>query len=689
MTQKKIKIAVSYLLCIVMLCACGRKEISSDKIELLDPVSATSNTEKVAYRDLFNYRLYSGFVLPYVEEYAFAKNATMKSFAAFYGQEVKKGDVLVYADAEKLEESIEALQDKIDDLLENYEEKIDTLDERRKEIEEEMAWPLQVQVLQQGIENPQLSRQIDLYNKQLEKIDLQKKQAKETYDLEKKHYDTQMKELKAEKKEQTIVSKIDGTIVASNNYESGQTIREGDAVVAVANESQKLFRCTYMSAKTIASMQDIYAIVNGKRYEVTYIPYENSEYNKLEAKGESVYSIFEIVDENEEVKVGDFLELVMIVKEVDHVLSVPKASIHKDEKGSYVYVVENNVSTRKDITLGYSDGIYSEVLAGLSENEDILLNDFNNYGSTTYMVTRGDYSTDFEMGSYVSYQQYNVIRNPVKNGVVHMVEFLVPSFTIVHKGDVIAKIWVEKDEVQDTQRQMKLQRLTERLADLENDTEHLKENAKNIANKKEQLEKLKEEIAAAEKDYTVTEITSEYDGLILNRPYFEKDEELPYYSPITYIAKTDESFLDVDNEGGILSLNDEVTIEYTTNSNEKAFTTGKVVSVSPIALSSYFTSTSVKVKINEEAIDDIMFIGSENEYSWGRIRMNVTAKARCMNNILLVPVKAVTEKDGQTYVNVIDDNGNITARSFIAGGYDKEYYWVAQGLEEGMKLCSK
>ena len=67
----------------------------------------------------------------------------------------------------------------------------------------------------------------------------------------------------------------------------------------------------------------------------------------------------------------------------------------------------------------------------------------------------------------------------------------------------------------------------------------------------------------------------------------------------------------------------------------------------------------------------------------------MSAVVREMDNVLLVPKAAVTEQNGHTYVNVVQEDGSVVARSFIAGGSDMEYYWVIDGLEEGMKLCYK
>ncbi len=68
-------------------------------------------------------------------------------------------------------------------------------------------------------------------------------------------------------------------------------------------------------------------------------------------------------------------------------------------------------------------------------------------------------------------------------------------------------------------------------------------------------------------------------------------------------------------------------------------------------------------------------------------RYGVEAKLREMDHVLVVPRSAVREINGRPYVNVVESDGSIVRRSFIAGGYDKSNYWVVEGLTEGMELC--
>ena len=81
--------------------------------------------------------------------------------------------------------------------------------------------------------------------------------------------------------------------------------------------------------------------------------------------------------------------------------------------------------------------------------------------------------------------------------------------------------------------------------------------------------------------------------------------------------------------------------------------------------------------------------GSSQEFDgwWNRSRFKVTVQIRSMRGVLLVPKKAVKEKNGCTYVKVKNQDGKAFYQSFIAGGSDLSNYWVVEGLSEGMEIC--
>lgn len=60
---------------------------------------------------------------------------------------------------------------------------------------------------------------------------------------------------------------------------------------------------------------------------------------------------------------------------------------------------------------------------------------------------------------------------------------------------------------------------------------------------------------------------------------------------------------------------------------------------------------------------------------------------KTMDNVVLVPKAAVTVKDEHTYVKVFEEDGSVISVSFLAGGSNGDYYWVIEGLTEGMTIC--
>ena len=91
--------------------------------------------------------------------------------------------------------------------------------------------------------------------------------------------------------------------------------------------------------------------------------------------------------------------------------------------------------------------------------------------------------------------------------------------------------------------------------------------------------------------------------------------------------------------------------------------------------------------IDKKDLPNVVMARTEN---WRDPRPYViNAVTREMDNVLVVPRSAVTETNGVTYVNVMDEQGNVKACSFVAGGYDNTNYWIIEGLSEGMVVCLK
>lgn len=107
--------------------------------------------------------------------------------------------------------------------------------------------------------------------------------------------------------------------------------------------------------------------------------------------------------------------------------------------------------------------------------------------------------------------------------------------------------------------------------------------------------------------------------------------------------------------------------------------TGKVVSVSSAPRMRRWDNP-VKV------VDAII----ELEQKIGKLSPGMTATGQVevenVSNVLLAPIKAVREKDGQVFVNVPGGDGRGQERTIRVGRKNQQFVEVLEGLREGEKV---
>ena len=59
-------------------------------------------------------------------------------------------------------------------------------------------------------------------------------------------------------------------------------------------------------------------------------------------------------------------------EEADNVVVLPSEVVNIGKEGSFCYVLENGVITKKDITTGISSDEYVEVLDGIKEGDEVI-----------------------------------------------------------------------------------------------------------------------------------------------------------------------------------------------------------------------------------------------------------------------------------------------------------------------------
>ena len=261
-------------------------------------------------------------------------------------------------------------------------------------------------------------------------------------------------------------------------------------------------------------------------------------------------------------------------------------------------------------------------------------------------------------------------------------------------GQALAKIEVFTDEIDINRVQRKIQRHQERLNRLlekkskiySGEIDRSLERA--IESRQKAIEDLNEELAELTEYSGEVTLTAPYAGIITNVMELEIGDLISYNQKLVQIADQSLCYVIVQDQEGQLSYGNEATITYVGEGSTKKEIIGTVVSVNKTTLSKPLQAGFALILISEEDIGDIAKYGSTvGSGGWNRNRFEVTAPIRTVENVVLIPKKAVTVYNQNTFVKMKRQDGSFTYVSFIAGGSDLENYWVAEGLDEGMEVC--
>ncbi|MBP5281487.1 MAG: HlyD family efflux transporter periplasmic adaptor subunit [Lachnospiraceae bacterium] len=699
----------------------GKTGTESAQIELIDPVNAEVSFEEVMSRTLYDASIYAATVVPYVEEYSAEYAFGFGSYGAYFGEAVSASQEIIKANTDSIDEQIKAKKEYIISMQEEYDEYVEKQTEalqEQRELEGRFQREMQKNEAQkppqfitneeeEEVTNPEYEQWLYQYEFNTgcyriakndgDIIEHEMEKKRTLFEMDMKHEKYLLKSLQNSRSRTTVTTNMSGEIVALRWFDEDNTYVPAEtAVVAVGDMSQKLLRCEYVNKNTIKNAKEVYAVIDGQRYDVEYHAISSDEYARLSANGGKVYSTFTLLGAGDEVNIGDYAVITIISKQFDNVLSVPKGAIKKDDAGSYVYVYENGKNVYKQISTGFSDGIYTEVITGLNLGDKVLYDAATTVSAeNTMKLTKGSYSTEFSGRAQLIYPSTESLTNPVEYGTVYFGEYLVERYQHVNKGDVVATIRVEPDNLTLRRNETRLTRLRERLADYkERNKDHADEEYYKTAveNYEEQIKDITEIINDMKSAFATKKIVAEKTGIIISMQDFKAESIVQKGAWIMQIADENTCYVEVEDTNQILQYGNEVQVVYTVgdrNNQQERSVTGKVVSMSRMGVSADLQTDNTEVLLPKEEIAN-MLEGMTMWDFWNRYRYEVRAKTRNMDNVVIVPRTAVYDYGGgKTYVYVKDENGNAKAQAFVSGGHNDTYYWVIAGLTEGMEICLK
>ena len=706
-------ILISLLILSLTLTGCSSSpdiEEETEAIELIEPVGAAQSYDYATNRSLYDSMVLSSVVVPKVASFSAERDQYFDKYEFSCGDEVNKGDSLVRFRTEEVNKELVKLDEEIADFESDYISEVGLLNKRISDAEEAVYKANSDYMSNYSYEPPKdnegaytmFEKMIlpseGAYKRELlacNKLKEQLKEKTELYLLEHKYYEKKRELLIEKNSENAITSNVNGQVVAIGYYYDGDLINKDTNIVAVGDTSIKMLKTDYITRETIAKAYDVYAIVNGKRYELTYEPMDKVIYNQILNEEGVVYSSFYIDDANDEIKMGDYAVVVLIKDKRSDVLTIPQSALTKDGESYYVYCLDDNgASIYTQVDIGFRDGVYAEVLGGIKEGDKVITDNVPKKGKNTLTLAYDKCSTPLDTTGYLFYPTSEWMRNPVDTGTTYVKEICVEENEMVTKGQTLMKLEVLADDIEIDRLSREIDRNQTRLVKklkkkTDNDAKNIIDRSleESIISMQRTVDRDLRSLKKLTKYKGIIEIKAPFDGIINEKIVLEEGDLIYENDRLVRISNDASVFVIVKDTNDQLAFGNEAAVTYKDKENNQVTTKGRVVTVSNTALAQGLKHDYSLIAIPKDDSGDIQVSTRASAGNWDRAMMKVNVETRSMDNVLVIPKSAVSIENGKTYVNVVLADGSVKKTSFVSGGGNVNSYWVAEGLEEGMTIC--
>lgn len=356
-------------LCILvfLLSGCGSSSNTNSKQDSFIPVEelvkeAAGNevmTTKATIMDIKKTILLDAQIDCTFTELRFSDTGKFLEYSYTLGDYVKKGEVIAYSDEKDLKEQVEDARED----LKNY---VDDYNASKKECESE------IEVLKLKLQDVNLSNMERMNQKlTIEEKELYLKHLKRQHAIMKEKKEHQLSKLKNKIGTNQIVAPHDGVIVFQRYIEKGSYISDEDVYIAISKPDEYYAVCDKINESTVKQAKRIYALKDGREYELTFQEPDAVEDAKRKDRNIDLHSklLFETTDEN--IQFGDYAVVAIVISEANQVIGIPKITMKSDTVGKFVYVLENGEKVQRYIKIGIMDEVNVEVTEGLKEGDVI------------------------------------------------------------------------------------------------------------------------------------------------------------------------------------------------------------------------------------------------------------------------------------------------------------------------------
>lgn len=168
-------------------------------------------------------------------------------------------------------------------------------------------------------------------------------------------------------------------VVTTVSVVEGATVPTGTQTVTIANldDVEVAVQISKSDLTKVSIGQQVDITINGKEYagEITKI----SGTATRNANGVAVVdTTIKVKKPDSDIILGVEANNKIHAQKAENTLVLPYEYVQTDSEGDYVYVVDNGVVTRKNVTIGIASSTEAQILDGISAGDQIITSDYDN-----------------------------------------------------------------------------------------------------------------------------------------------------------------------------------------------------------------------------------------------------------------------------------------------------------------------
>ena len=359
--MKRNTIIAIFLLLALLFTGCAGTE-AMQAPPLREPAGMEQDIVTVTRGSIGRVQTYSGLVLPEVLELSFTGAGLITEVLVSVGSQVKTGQTLAKLNTASLESALDSARDQLE-----YSDTEHELNRKKRELQMDIA-RLELEELKNYGASSTTRK---LKEAQIHELENQMEEFEGLWLLSREDMVRNIEELEKQVSAGVLTAPCDGTVVHCAAVE-GSYAMANNAVIWLAAADSARIRTEYLTADQVNRATELYAMVDGYRVEVEYLPLARKEYLAMKASGDVMQSTFLVKEANgHPVEAGMEVVLFLTTDQAQDALLLPSNAVHRDTGGYYVYRVTPEGRERQTVTRGVFTDALVQITQGLEEGEQV------------------------------------------------------------------------------------------------------------------------------------------------------------------------------------------------------------------------------------------------------------------------------------------------------------------------------